>query len=173
MNPQDSLILRTFRTVIAIFMTIGAVVPAAAQKPLIFNVSNVVIGAQRIGTAYFLATGKWSDDSADAGLSSTEIHCYKRLGFCEVAGAYPGNNVGLTEFDILRWDSQEMVAEDNSAICVVGILRADFIRKRVTMSSADKGVNKDPFCAGSNRVPTAVLLGSADSMKGPNKNQRK
>jgi len=150
---------------ITVLMIACTVTPAAAQKPSIFNVSNVVVGAQRIETTFFLAAGKWSDSGVKEGLDSTEIHCYKRLGFCEVASTYPGDNTGLTEYDILRWNKQEMVAEDNSPICVVSILRADFVKKTVTLSSTDKGVRKDPFCAGADKMPTAFLLGPDDVLK--------
>ena len=140
-------------------------VPVAAQKPTIFDVSNVVVGAQKIETLYLYAAGKWSDAGDHIGPLSTEIQCYKSLGFCNVANAFTTTgeaNVSLDSFDILRWDSQEMIAVDSSAICIVSTIRADFVTKRITLSSSDKGVTKDPFCKGSDKIPTAVLWGEED-----------
>jgi hypothetical protein len=75
------------------------------------------------------------------------------------------SNVDLTTFDILRWDGKEMIAVDSSAICLVSTIRADFVTKRVTLSSSDKGVTKDPLCKGSDKLPTAVLWGEEDIVK--------
>ena len=61
--------------------------PCMGQKPLIFDVSTVVVGSQRLETLYGFAEGKWSNAGPDVGINSTEIHCYKRFGFCEVASA--------------------------------------------------------------------------------------
>ena len=36
-------------------------ISAGAQTPMIFGVSNVTIGTQKIPTFYFHAVGKWSD----------------------------------------------------------------------------------------------------------------
>ena len=141
---------------------------ATAQKPTIYDVSNVVMGAQRIPTLWLYAAGKWSDAGDQIGPSSTEIQCYKSLGFCAVANAFAIGgeaNVSLDSYDILRWDSQEMIAVDSSAICIVNTIRADFVTKRITLSSSDKGVTKDPFCKGSDRIPTAVLWGEEDIVK--------
>ena len=142
--------------------------PVAAQKPMVFDVSNVVVGAQRIPTLALLASGKWSNAGDRAGSLSTEIHCYKSLGFCDVAHVFTTGmsvgdaNVALDSFDILRWDSQEMIAVDSSEICIVSTIRVDLVTKRVTLSSSDKGVTKDPSCKGSDKLPTAVLWGSED-----------
>jgi hypothetical protein len=39
------------------------------------------------------------------------------------------------------------------------------VTKRITLSSSDKGVSKDPFCKGSDRIPTAVLWGEEEIVK--------
>ena len=70
--------------------------------------------------------------------------------------------LNLTAFDILRWDSKEIIAVDSSPICIANTLRVDLITKRVTLSSSDKGVTKDPFCKGSDKLSTAVLWGMED-----------
>jgi hypothetical protein len=44
------------------FVAFALAIPVAAQKPIIFDVSDVVVGAQRIPTLYLYAEGKWSDD---------------------------------------------------------------------------------------------------------------
>jgi hypothetical protein len=143
-------------------------IPVAAQKPMVFDVSNVVVGAQRIPTLALLASGKWSNAGDRAGSLSTEIHCYKSLGFCDVAHVFTTGldvgdaNVALDSFDILRWDSHEMIAVDSSEICIVSTIRVDLVTKRVTLSFSDKGVTKYPSCKGSDKLPTVVLWGSED-----------
>jgi len=143
-------------------------IPVAAQKPIIFDVSNVVVGTQKIPTIYLFAEGKWSDAGEHVGADSTQIFCYKSLGFCDVANAiWNGSEavVSLTAFDILRWDNQEIIAVDSSPICIVNTLRADLNTKRITLSSSDKGVTADPFCKGSDKLSTAVLWGMEDIVK--------
>lgn len=147
---------------------IALVIPSGAQKPVIFDVSTVVVGAQRIQTLYLYAVGKWSDAGDHVGALSTEIQCYKALGFCNVASAeWNGAEavVNLSPFDILRWDSKEIIGVDSSPICIVNTLRADLVTKRVTLSSSDKGVTADPFCKGTDKLGTAVLLSPQDMSK--------
>ncbi len=136
-----------FRWTYALLL-LGAL-PCAAQKPLIFDVSTVVVGSQRLETLYAFAVGRWSDAGADVGIDSTEIHCYKRFGFCEVANAAKNLNlasVSLSSLDILRWDASELIAVDSSPICVVNTLRFDFAAKKVSLSSTSKGETSDKFC---------------------------
>jgi hypothetical protein len=156
------------RRLLSVFVAFAVAVPVAAQKPIIFDVSNVVVGAQKIQTLWLFAEGKWSDAGEHVGAASTQIQCYKSLGFCDVANAFEifgEAGVDLTSFDILRWDSQEIIAVDSSSICVVNTLRADLVTKRVTLSSSDKGVTTDPFCKGSDKLTTAVLWGEKDIAK--------
>ena len=136
-----------------------------AQQPLIFVVSTVVVGSQRLETLWAFAEGKWSDAGPDLGKNSTDIHCYKRFGFCEVASAsssFKLASVSVNSFDILRWDVNEMIAVDSSPICFVNTLRFDFVDKKVSISSASKGETRDKFC--SNLAPsmtaTAFLTGA-------------
>jgi hypothetical protein len=156
------------RRFLSVLVASALAVPVAAQKPIIFDVSNVVVGAQKIQTLYLFAEGKWSDAGEHIGAISTQIHCYKSLGFCDVASVeWNGAEtfVDLTTFDILRWDSQEIIAVDSSPICIVNTLRADFVTKRVTLSSSDKGITTDPFCKGTDKLSTAVLWGEKDIVK--------
>ena len=149
-------------------IVLALAIPVAAQTPIIFDVSNVVMGAQRTPTLWFFAEGKWSDAGEHIGAASTQIQCYKSLGFCDVANAFETfgeANVDLTAFDILRWDSKEIIAVDSSPICVVNTLRVDLVTKRITLSSSDKGVAKDPLCKGSDKLSTAVLWGLEDITK--------
>jgi hypothetical protein len=149
-------------------VALALAIPIAAQKPSVFDVSEVVVGAQKTPTLNLYAVGKWSDAGEHVGALSTEIQCYKALGFCDVASAeWNGADaiVDLTTFDILRWDSKEIIAADSSPICVVNTLRADLVTKRVTLSSSDKGVTTDPFCKGSDKLPTIVLLGANHLIK--------
>lgn len=156
------------RPILSVFVAFGLAAPVAAQKPIIFDVSDVVVGAQKIQTLYLYAEGKWSDAGEHIGAASTQIQCYKSLGFCDVADAFETfgeANVDLTSFDILRWDSKEIIAVDSSPICIVSTLRVDLVTKRITLSSSDKGLKKDPFCKGSDKLSTAVLWGLEDITK--------
>jgi hypothetical protein len=156
------------RRLLPVLVAFALGVPAAAQKPIIFDVSEIVDGAQKIQTLWLFAEGKWSDAGEHAGAASTQIQCYQSLGFCDVANAFETfgeANVDLTAYDILRWDSKEIIAVDSSPICIVNTLRADLVTKRITLSSSDKGVTKDPFCKGSDKLSTAVLWGLEDTTK--------
>src|SRR5947207_8132348 len=71
-----------------------------------------------------------------------------RFGLCEVANAYSLGGqawVVLDSYDILRWDSRELIAVDSSPICIVNTLRADFAKKKVTMSSTLTGEKGMPM----------------------------
>lgn len=155
--------MRVNAILIGAVLIVSAAFPIAAQKPTIFDVSNVVVGASRIETRHFFAEGKWSDAGRDVGIDSTHIDCYKSLGFCEVANAYmlDGQAQGdLFSYDVLRWKEKEMIAVDSTPICVVNTLRADFVAKSVTLNSIEKSAGKDALCkqfgAGDNK--TAFLL---------------
>ena len=161
--------------VLAILVTLFCSVFAAGQTPEMFDVSDVTVGKQKLDTKWLFATGKWSDAGKDVGVYSTEIHCYKRFGFCEVSSAMVSDGVGeldlaLSEFDILRWDAHELIAVDSSGICVANTLRADFKTKKVSISSASKGVTNDEDCrdADPGALKTAFLTGTKDILSGTN-----
>jgi len=144
---------------------------AVGQTPEMFDVSDVTVGAQRLHTKWLFAMGKWSDAGKNIGTYSTEIHCYKRFGFCEVSSATVSDGVGsldlaLGEFDILRWDAHELIAVDSSGVCVANTLRAEFTTKKVSISSTSKGVTDDKACRDADADPaalkTAFLTGSKD-----------
>jgi hypothetical protein len=148
---------------------------AVGQTPEMFDVSDVTVGTQRLHTKWLFAMGRWSDAGKNVGAYSTEIHCYKRFGFCEVSSATVSDGVGsldlaLGEFDILRWDAQELIAVDSSGVCVVNTLRADFKTKKVSISSTSKGVTDDKTCRDADADPaalrTAFLTGSKDILSG-------
>jgi hypothetical protein len=141
-----------------------------AQEPEILNVSSVVVGSQRLETLWAYAVGKWSDAGKDVGTNSTQIQCYKRFGFCEVASAYSMAGqawVNLDTFDILRWDGREMISVDSSPTCVVNTLRFDFVSRKVSLSSTSKGETKDRVCKEliSATEHTAFLIGIEDELK--------
>jgi hypothetical protein len=155
-------------------VVLALAIPVAAQTPTIFDVSNVVVGANKIPTLYLFAEGKWSDAGENDGAASTQIFCYKSLGFCEVANAHwsevgSGANVSLTTFEIKRWDSNEIIAMEESPTCisygVVTTLSADLKNKRITLSYSDNGVKKIAFCMASGKHSTAVLWGFEDTVK--------
>jgi hypothetical protein len=130
-------------------LTLLKALPCVAQQPLIFDVSTVVVGSQRLETLWVFAEGSWTDAGPDVGINSTDIHCYKRFGFCEVATASSFSrlaSVSLSTFDILRWEANEMIAVDNSPTCVVNTLRFDFAAKKVSLSSTSKGETQYKFC---------------------------
>lgn len=140
---------------------------AQEQKPVIFDVAEVVAGAQRTETLYAYAMGKWSDADEHLAIASTEIHCYERFGFCEEGDAtYFGGQAGVTvtSLDILRWDKRELIAVDSTPICVVNTLRFDFVAKKVTVTMALKGETKDKFCKDV-KAATAFLGGIDDEVK--------
>lgn len=142
------------------------------QTPVIFDVSEVVAGAQRTETLYASAVGKWSDADEHLAVASTEIHCYQRFAFCEEGDAtYLSGQAGVTvtSLDILRWDTRELIAVDSTPICVVNTLRFDFAAKKVTVTMALKGETKDAFCKDI-KATTAFLGGVEDEVK---KNTRK
>ena len=123
--------------------------PPEAQKPLSFDVSTVTVGSQRLVTVWAYAIGKWSDAGPDVYPNSTEIRCYKRFDFCEVANAESLSKrafVSVEDFDVLRWDDKELIAVDSSPICVVNTLRFDFVAKKVSLSSASKDETRDKLC---------------------------
>jgi hypothetical protein len=155
---------RTIVRLLPMIVLVGAL-PCMAQHPLILDVSTAVAGSERLETQYAVAMGKWSDAGDNVGLNSTEIHCYKRFGFCEVATASASfglASVSLTSFDILRWDTGEMIAVDSSPTCVVNTLRFDFAAKNVSISSTSKGETRDEFCKDltPSMTATAFLTGA-------------
>ncbi|HEY6489577.1 MAG: hypothetical protein WCC26_00310 [Terracidiphilus sp.] len=141
--------------------------PVAGLTPTIFDLTNVVKGPERIPTLWLFAEGKWSD-ARNVSWSSTEIHCYGAFGFCEVANAYADASVSENSYDILRWDSNEIIAVDSTPVCVVNTFRADLAQRRITLSSAVKG-SDNAACKtlGLDKPSTAFVLGSKDVMNGP------
>jgi hypothetical protein len=119
--------------------------------------------------------GKWSDAGDKAGVTSTHIECYKKLGFCAEAEAYSLGGqawVNFTTLDVLRWDAQELIAVDSSPICQVNQIRFDFKTKQVTATESLKGESKDPFCK-SAKSTTAFLGGLKDELNQIRKEDQK
>lgn len=140
---------------------------AQDQSPEIFWVMQVVAGAKRTDTLYLHAMGKWSDASEHLAVWSTEIDCYEHFGFCKEADAtfnFGQAGVSMNSFDILRWDTREVIAVDSSPSCVVNTLRFDLTAKKVTITMALKGETKDPYCKDL-RASTAFLGGTKDEIK--------
>jgi hypothetical protein len=122
--------------------------PKAGPHPEEFQIVNVVVGAKRIPTFWFHAAGKWwpDVDSADSplvGPISAEIRCFKAFEFCERVGAIiapgPHTVVVVQDFDVLRWDSTEIIAVDSEETCDVLTLRIEFSKERVSLDRAPKG----------------------------------
>lgn len=139
-----------------VLMMLLVAFPALAQQPKFSVVSDVLIGSQRLETREALAIGRWSDAHNDAAIDSTEIRCWERFGFYTVASAFSSDGkvwVNLNvNFDILRWDSRELVAEYELP-CLVNTLRFDFekyktatIARKVSLSSTLKSGVKDIQC---------------------------
>lgn len=150
--------------VIWTLVSLAGLASAQNKSPQIFDVSEVTVGAQRINTLYALAVGKWSDAGKDVGIISAEIQCYKRFGYCADAEASSSDGqatVGLDNYDILRWDTNELIAVDSSPMCLVNTIRFDFRRKLVTYSPTMKGEAANPLCKGikDTKPGTAFLEG--------------
>ena len=138
---------------------------AQDQFPAVFGEPSwVVVGTQKIETLSTWATGKWSDAEEKLGVMSAEIHCYKKLSFCEETEAIvvigPAQ-VKMTELDILRWDDSELIAIDSAPTCQVNTVRFDFRTKQVSHSVASKGsssgLSNQGWCGFVK--PTTKLLG--------------
>jgi hypothetical protein len=139
-----------------------------------YDVSTVVVGSQKLETPWAYAAGKWSDAGNKVGLDSTEIHCYQRLGFCEVASASSVLGeafVSLTTFDILKWDTSELITADSSGLCVMNTLRFDFAAKKVSISSTSKGETRIEACKRltPDMTATAFLTGAISDIGQKNK----
>jgi hypothetical protein len=153
---------------LAALLCIAVCATAQEQHPEIFiEPSIVTIGVQRTETLWTEAKGKWSDADDKLGTDSTHIECYKKLGFCSEAEAYSLGGqawVRLETLDILRWDSEELIAVDSSPICQVDQIRFDFKTKQVTVTGSLKGDTKVPFCKDL-KPTTAFLGGLKDELK--------
>lgn len=163
--------MKGFVRVLLTVLIVSSVGLAQGQTPEIMDVSDVIVGAQKLDTTYLLAIGQWSDSSDATSVYSTEIHCYKRFGFCEVASADSDSSGGpasvfmsMESFDIVRWDEREMIAIQSSPICLVNTLRADFVKHKVTLSSTSKGETKDKMCKPT-ETSSAFLGGANDGVK--------
>ena len=144
-------------------------IPTMAQHPDTLAVSDVVVGPQKLETRYALVIGKWSWNlGSNVSIDSTEIHCYKAFGFCEVATAYTEYKmlwVNLDTFDIVRWDDDEMIAV-SSGYCIEETLRLDFVAKRVSLSEALISEKKSHrSCRKVTVNPTGFLIGLRDEEK--------
>lgn len=147
-------------------LLLPAIAYAQKQTPLTFWEDVVVVGSHKLQTRILVATGFWSDADAAFPANSVEIHCYQRFSFCEDAERLVDGGVVLQSYDILRWDSRELIAVDSSAICVVNTLRFDLVAKRVSSSSVQKTdslATRDPFCKDV-VIPTAFLGGLEDKI---------
>ena len=107
------------RRILLGFVALAVAMPVTAQKPTIFDVSDVVIGAQRIQTRYLYTAGKWSDSGDHTGPLSTQIQCYKSLGFCDVATAvesFGDAEASLDTFEVRIWNSSRSCPRKPSLI---------------------------------------------------------
>jgi hypothetical protein len=158
--------MRFFRLGVVLLFLISLSMLVMAQKPFVFDNSDVVVGARRIPTLQFIAAGKWSDAGDNLGMDSTRIQCYKAFGFCEIAQAFNFNGnavVNLDGFDILQWNDNELIATDGDKCA--STLRVNFKTELVTISSStDKGEFASLFCT-RYKLGTAVLWTPEDVVK--------
>jgi hypothetical protein len=70
---------RKLATRFASAILLAVATPLVAQKPTIFDVADVVVGARRIQTVQLYAVGRWADADSHVGALSTEIQCFKAL----------------------------------------------------------------------------------------------
>jgi hypothetical protein len=148
--------MKTWAAAAVVVAVLGGLV--VGQTPEMYDMSDVLVGAQRLQTKWLLAVGKWSNAGKDASVTSTEIHCYKRFGFCEVSSALSGGtaDVSVDDFDILRWDTRELIAVDSSPICAAYTLRVEFKTKKVSLSSTSKHVTEDETCKDMDATPPCL-----------------
>ncbi len=154
------------RWLMSAYVVFVMAISVAAQTPFVFDVSNVVVGKQKIPTLWLLTGGKWSDAGDNVGMDSTRIQCYKALGFCEIAQAFNFDGhaiVNLDGFNILQWNNNELIATDGDKCA--STLRVNFKTKRVTLSSSTaKGELASLFCT-RYKLGIAVLWGPEDITK--------
>jgi hypothetical protein len=143
--------------------------PGIADGPVIYSVGPEVVGTGNLPTLYAFAIGRWSNPRPKAGRRSTEIHCYKRFSFCEVADSRINDDaqaaVTLETFNIVRWDEHEMIAVDSdslAAACAVKTLRFDFLNTQVSLGATSKGLEGNIFCEGVDIAVTSFLIGKDD-----------
>jgi hypothetical protein len=109
---------------------------------------------------YVVASGDWKDssgkpvdDTASSG-HSIEIQCRQEIKECFEAKAMlvAGKPVAsISNYRIIEWDKNSIVAEDDSAICVVGRLLITFQDRSVTaIDTPKKGAKGMPLGSGKN-----------------------
>ncbi len=158
--------MRFFRFCIVLLFLLSLSMPVVAEKPFVFDLSNVVVGARRIPTLQLIAAGKWSDAGDNLGMDSTRIQCYKAFGFCEIAQAFNFNGdavVNLDDFDILQWNDNELIATDGDKCA--STLRVNFKTEQVTISSSTAKSELASLVCTRYKLGTAVLWGPEDVVK--------
>lgn len=118
------------------------------------------------------ATGNWAsvDASIKAPFSETQIDCFKNSMSCVEATAesYMGHpHVIINYLDVLKWDSNGIIATDSSGICMTVTVQISFADKRITSTHAVKQLDDETkkackfFGAEKTEEDIFVLKGSA------------
>jgi hypothetical protein len=156
MKSRNKISLVMSELVLSALLIATSGILAASQGSLAFQYFPLLtVGPQKIETAYLHAIGTWSDDTAPVGFSSTEIDCFSSSSICEAATAVVAVGVQVQMFEVLRWNTREIIAEEPRGYCGADILRIDLVKKTVTVSPIAKG--KRPCGPGLEHSSPAVL----------------
>jgi hypothetical protein len=123
-------------------------------------------------SGFVVASGKWkAEDGSVDDSSVVEIHCVKGFGCYAATAIFLGDSsfgtfkgkpildVGLSEYKIVRWDKDGIVAEDKAPICVSRRLIITFADKSVKAVDSPQAAGRgDPFCKSATHVKTHTLV---------------
>ncbi len=128
---------------LVIFLTMLTLASAWAQEksapPIYFNRD----------TNNFTATGSWiptadTKTTISSVHSETEIDCTKSNATCVEATAefYSDHpHVTLNYLQVLKWDSDGIIASDSSGICMTVAVQISFAEKRISATHSAKQLN--------------------------------
>jgi len=100
---------------VAVFLVLAALLPVRAQNRV-------------------EAEGRWSD-THEGGLAIVIVNCYRAAKTCTIVSAGVGNNLMSNDHDIVRWDSEKIVATGGGD-CFTNTLVVNLSQKSVSMTSA-------------------------------------
>jgi hypothetical protein len=97
------------------------------------------------GQHYVGGWGQWkatSSKKADAlGVNTADIQCFQSLSVCFEASATLSGKIpyaSLSSYQIVKWDENGLIAEDDSPICVVNRLLVNFQDKSIISTASPK-----------------------------------
>jgi len=139
------------RIAILLLVFVAVVGIAEAQRP------PLIMTIWGKGANTVLETGgRWPTSTNKEPALSTNIQCFKAAMTCVESNAVPLGpqqaQVQTWDYDIRKWNSREVVADDDDnadqpGVCEVHSLRIDFIQKTATIASITTN-SPDPSCKG-------------------------